>query len=1157
VSVKVSLAGRVSISTDGVVIDEKRFPGRQGRLVFAYLVSEHGRPVTRDELAEALWGETLPATWEKALGGIASKLRALLGECGLDGAKLLTNAFGCYRLDLPEGTSVDVVVAARGVDAAEAALAAGQLDRAKAEAREAAALARLPLLSGEDGAWVQGRRRELADVLDRALGCLAAACLRSGDASEAAKWAQEAIALEPFRESGYRRLMHAHAAAGNRAEALRAYERCRRLLSEELGAYPSPETESIYRELLRTSTDEARAAALPETGLVSATVAPPVAEQPHTRDVAVLSAAREGEPAGTAAEQIGSRRRPPRRRVMAAATLAGAAVAAAVGVLVTQGSGSPASSSVGANEVAVIDSESGKVLSEIAVGTAPGEVAAGRDAVWVTNSSNNSVSRIDLSTSDVRQTIQVGAGPAGVAAGGGAVWVANGLDGTVSRIDPTANQVVQTIAVGNGPSGVAYGERNVWVTNSADGTVSQIDPDSGKVRRTLPAVIGASGVAVGFDRVWIVSPPSGSVVALDPGSGQVLQRIGVGVDPDAVAVGAGAVWVANRADGTVSKFDPSEGAVTDTVRVGRGPNGIAAGPGGVWVANGADGTLSRIDPSNGATLKTVRLGNPPGGVAFSPQGVYVAARSTGVEHRGGTLRVLPNFSVDSIDLALSTPNIWSVLTMTNDGLVGFRRVGGVQGTQLVPDLAVSLPTPTDSGKAYLFQVRPRIRYANGEPVQPDDFKRAIERLLEIGDRGGGGNAYYYGGIVGADHCAKGQSCDLSRGIVTDRATRTVTFHLTAPDADFLAKLALPSAFAVPAGVPMHDVGTQPIPATGPYRIAEYRKETKTLRLVRNRSFREWSADAQPQGYPESVSLSWRFGLDTAAQVRAVERGAADVALSGPPISSPAAKQQLDVLSVRYPNQLHVNAQLGTTFFFLNTRVPPFDDARVRRALNTAFDREVFAQQLGRAFAATCRILPPNFPGYRPECPYPPRGVTRLDTARRLVRSSGTAGVRVTVWMPSPIAEQARYMVSVLDSLGYRARVKAVDPDAYYGKVTDSRVRAQVGYYTWFAGYPSAADFIPPQLSCRAFVPASPERSSNLSEFCDHSIDAQMARAAAVQVQDPAAATALWQQVEQSLLAQAPVVPTYNRRNIDFVSRRVGNYQYNPQWGFLLDQAWVK
>ena len=281
VNLKVSLAGRVSISTDGLLIDEERLPGRQGRLVFTYLAIEQGRSVTRDELAEALWGETPPATWEKALGVIASKLRALLGECGVDGTKVLTSAFGCYRLELPEGSWVDIVAAARGADEADAALAADEPERAKAEARGAVLLARRPLLPGEDGAWVERKRRELADVLDRALDCLADACLRSGDASEAAKWAQEAIALQPFRESGYRRLMHAHAAAGNRAEALQAYERCRRLLAEELGAYPSPETESIYRELLSTAPNEARAAALPEDGLVSAAVATADAAPPR------------------------------------------------------------------------------------------------------------------------------------------------------------------------------------------------------------------------------------------------------------------------------------------------------------------------------------------------------------------------------------------------------------------------------------------------------------------------------------------------------------------------------------------------------------------------------------------------------------------------------------------------------------------------------------------------------------------------------------------------------------------------------------------------------------------------------------------------------------------------------------------------------------
>ena len=1135
-NLRVSLAGRVSIASDGIRIDEARFPGRQGRLVFVYLVSELGRPVFREELAEALWGETLPATWEKALGGIASKLRALLSECGLDGAEALTSAFGCYRLELPEQSWVDLVAAARATDAAETALAAGRPVEAKAEAREAASIARLKLLPGEEGVWVERKRRELAGVLVRALECLTDACLESGDPSEAVQCAHELIELEPFRESGYRRLMKAHVSAGNTAEALRVYERCRRLLADELGAYPSPETKSIYRELLTPS---------PAAGLATLPQRPPTSTA-----VVVPSTIRDGE----RAEETARSRRRPSRRVVITAALAGAAAVAALGMVLVRSGGGPANRSVGADAVGVIDLASGEIVSEIAVGSAPGEVAAGPDAVWVTNANDNSVSRIDPLSNDVRQTIHVGRGPAGVAVGEGAVWIANGLAGTVSRIDAATNQVVQTITVGNGPSGVAYGEDVVWVTNSADGTVSQIAPDTGRVRRTLPAATGASGIAVGFGRVWIVSPPSGSVVALDPRSGRVLRRIGVGVEPNAIATGAGAVWVTNRADDTVSRIDPRAAAVKNTIPVGRAPAGIAAARDGVWVANEGDGTLSRITPSSGVAVKTVRLDNPPQGVALLPKRVYVAVRSTGSKHRGGTLRVLPIYGLESIDPALSpSPTGWPVLTLTNDGLVGFRRVGGVQGAQLVPDLAVALPTPTDGGKTYTFQVRPDIHYSSGKLLQPDDFRRAIERLFEI-DLVDPAPAVYFNGILGTERCAVGKACDLSRGIVTDRAARTVTFHLKAPDADFLAKLALPPAFAVPAGTPAHDVGLRPIPSTGPYMIAAYGKK-KMLRLVRNPRFREWSADAQPRGYPDSIFWSWRFGLDTTAQIRAVERGTADVALGGQP---PLPKPLLDGLAVRYPGRLHMSTTLGTTYFFLNTRVPPFNDLRVRRAVNGAFDREAFARRMGRAFNPTCQILPPNFPGYRPTCASVSGAGTDLDQARRLVRRSGTAGARITVWVPSSIAEQGRYMVTVLESLGYRARVKAVDdPRVYFANVADSRVRAQMGYYSWFAGYPSAADLIPPQYSCTAFVPASPGRNTNFSEFCDHSIDAQMERAAALQVHDPAAASVVWQQVEQSLLARAPVVPAYNRSNVDFVSNRVGNYQYNPQWGPLLDQIWVR
>jgi DNA-binding SARP family transcriptional activator/ABC-type branched-subunit amino acid transport system substrate-binding protein len=239
-------------------VDEERFPGRQGRIVFAYLAAQNGRPVPRDELADLLWHDELPATWVKALGVLMTKLRALLEECGIDGSTALSSAFGCYKLTLPPGSWIDVDAALEALERAEAELAVGDVGEAKAQAGTAAALARRIFLPGEEAPWVEEKRRDLHEVLVRAVECLRDASFAAEDFAEAVRHAEEVIQLEPFRESGYRRLMESHIAAGNPAEALRVYERCRQFLADELGAYPSPETEAVYLDVLRAEnvTDE-------------------------------------------------------------------------------------------------------------------------------------------------------------------------------------------------------------------------------------------------------------------------------------------------------------------------------------------------------------------------------------------------------------------------------------------------------------------------------------------------------------------------------------------------------------------------------------------------------------------------------------------------------------------------------------------------------------------------------------------------------------------------------------------------------------------------------------------------------------------------------------------------------------------------------------
>jgi peptide/nickel transport system substrate-binding protein len=271
------------------------------------------------------------------------------------------------------------------------------------------------------------------------------------------------------------------------------------------------------------------------------------------------------------------------------------------------------------------------------------------------------------------------------------------------------------------------------------------------------------------------------------------------------------------------------------------------------------------------------------------------------------------------------------------------------------------------------------------------------------------------------------------------------------------------------------------------------------------------------------------------------------------------RQTLEQLTTRYPSQVRLILQPATWYFFLNTRVPPFDDTRVRQAVATAFDRDGFRRLLTSEYTTTCNILPPGYSGYERGCPYRGSPLARLETAKTLVQASGKAGSRVVVWTPTPTAFQGRFMVHLLDRLGFHASLHTVPANRivdYFTSLFDASKRVQVGYIGWVADYPSSLGFFQQQLTCSGYT-GNPETSTNAAEFCNHRIDAEIEHASRVQVADPPRATLLWQKIERKLLAAAPLIPTYNGRAIVFLSKRVGNFQYHPEWQTLLDQLWVR
>lgn len=254
-AVRVYLTGRVCLESGALLVDETSLPGRQGRLLLAYLVLERFRPVTRDELVALLWPDDPPGAADAGLSALVSKLRRRLAQAG--GGLTISGGDGSYELKVPSEVWIDVERAVLAADQAEAALRTGDHRTAWAAANVAAAVARRPLLPGIEGPWLDGQRARLRTLLTRSLDTLAGACLATGQTALAIASATELVHLEPFRESGYRSLMRAHRVAGDRGEALRVYDRCRRLLADELGVSPSPPTEELYLALLGADADGA------------------------------------------------------------------------------------------------------------------------------------------------------------------------------------------------------------------------------------------------------------------------------------------------------------------------------------------------------------------------------------------------------------------------------------------------------------------------------------------------------------------------------------------------------------------------------------------------------------------------------------------------------------------------------------------------------------------------------------------------------------------------------------------------------------------------------------------------------------------------------------------------------------------------------------
>jgi len=948
------ILGALEVRDDG----DRRIPlgaGKQ-RAVLAILLLHANQVVPTERLIDELWGGSPPGTARKAIQVYVTRLRKALGA-----ERIRTQEPG-YQLDLGSA-ALDLHDFQALVSEARKLREQGEDARAAERLRDALALWNGPPLA--DFTYEPFAQTEIPRLEEQRLEALEEridADLAFGHGGDLVAELKALVARHPYRERLRGQLMLALYRDGRQADALAVYQETRKLLVEELGIEPGPALQRLEGAILRQ-----------EPALETVLEEPASAPLPRTRR---------------------------RRRWMLAAAGAGLAlVAGAVAIAVSRSSEPDFLTRVEENSIGVIDAQEGGIEAQVRLPGRPSAVAAGGGFVWVASEEDGTVSRVDPELGVPVQTLTPEGGVAGVAYGGGSLWVSNPGERTVSQITPDTLQVIQTFPVGNGPSAVAFGEGGVWVVNTFDGALTKVDPTAGRVE-TIPLGSNPTGIAVGAGSVWVTSEAAGVVFRLDAQSGRIAQPINVGNGPTAVAVGGASIWVANRQDGTVSRIDPETNRILDTEEIGAGPTAIAANADAAWVASAGQGTVTRID-SDGGRIQAIAFGSSPSALALADGKVWATALPSPRSHRGGVLRVEADFNCMCIDPGLpgTAWGEWTAFTLAYDGLVAYRRVHGIAGSALVPNLAVRIPKPSDGEQTYMFELRRDLRYSDGTQVQASDFRASLERLLTINP----GAAYLYGGIVGAAECSsrRAQGCDLSRGIETDDAARAITIHLAAPDPDLLHALALPTASVLPAQTPRRVARRRPIPGTGPYRILP-RDSLAEIRFARNPHFEAWSQDARPDGYPDEIRVHVTAPARFAARLAAVEKQEADLVSLNDQLVT-LGPDGLTRLLTSYPGRLELDPAPITFWMFLNTRVPPFDDLRVRRALNFALDRRGLNEALAHpSFSSSpCQLIPYGFPGFRPYCPYTlapnERGTWTapdLPRARALIAESGTRGMTV-------------------------------------------------------------------------------------------------------------------------------------------------------------------
>jgi peptide/nickel transport system substrate-binding protein len=443
-----------------------------------------------------------------------------------------------------------------------------------------------------------------------------------------------------------------------------------------------------------------------------------------------------------------------------------------------------------------------------------------------------------------------------------------------------------------------------------------------------------------------------------------------------------------------------------------------------------------------------------GGGATTAAGSSTTASTTGGSSKtGGTLTGYYTSSPDYMDPALSyTQDGWTAMWNVYTPLLTYKHAEGAEGATLIPGLAEALPTISDDGLTYKLKLRQGLKYSDGTPVKASDFEYTIKRVLTLES---GGSSFYLP-IVGAEKYLKADkpNGDIS-GITADDSTGDITIKLTAKNGSFSFVLAMNFAGLVPSGTPFKNQTTSPPPGVGPYKLTSS-VPNRGFTLEKVPSFADFKIPEIPLGNVDKVDIT--VVKNQQRQTDDMLQNKVDWVLDPPPAD------RIREVTEKAKGRFEPYVTNSTYYVFLNQDIAPFNDEKVRQAVNFAIDKRAMQRIFGGLLAPSCNFLPPGMQGYEKvdPCPYgDPTQAPDLEKAKALIKEAGAEGAPVTVWGndEDPSKPVTEYVADAMSQIGLKATPKIVEGSVYFQTIGNQKTKAQAGFANWFQDYPAPSNFM--------------------------------------------------------------------------------------------------